>query len=179
MKKILLTYWIYFKVGILLFVLNGCSPTVRQIQRHCDEYAKICNPATIIKDSITESTVTIYRDTTIIVELEPKVIHDSIVIKIPSGTNIVKNEIEIYTKFGTAKAWINKNVLNLAFTPDTSVVFYLKNALRDQIIQKNNYKNTMEAATPGNHFNWNKYIAWFIIAVFAAFVLWQVLKRIL
>ena len=172
---------IYFKIGLLMLLLAACSPTVRQIQKNCDKYALICKqePKIITHDSIQQSTVIVYRDTTIIVQQDPDTIIKHIPVILPNN-GLKNNELEIWTKFGTAKAYIQKNELYLAFIPDTTIVFYLKNALRDQIIKTNNYKTTMETSVISGHkFDWNRFLAWLIVGIVVLFTLYQVIKRYL
>jgi hypothetical protein len=131
---------VFFIIVLSVFLLPGCM-TVRQIEKHCDTFAKVC----LTESTHTDSSVTIHteiRDTFIFVYLPGEIVIDSIPFKVPIPVEVYRTitptSITAETEYAFAKAWITENGLYIELsTKDTLLHIKLNDAIKETTILKN------------------------------------------
>lgn len=126
MKRILI-------VIISSYLLTSCL-TVRQIERNCDKFKKVC-----VTETVTEI---VYRDTTIYITDTIRLVLPSDTVTITDTVRIINDKAfmpDIYKEFGLigVKAGINNSILNVSAWLTDSTILY---PVHDTIVIENAIK---------------------------------------
>jgi hypothetical protein len=117
---------------ILLVLFSSCVT-----QKRCDSRFP-----PIIKDSIIRETVTIYRDTTVYVQIKADTVHDTTTVYLDKGGLIQSDISFMNTRFATSKAYVlNSKLYHSLFQLEDSIAKTIANAI------KNSSTNTVETVT--------------------------------
>ena len=152
---------------ILIGLISVSCLTVKRIEKHCDDFAKVCITET---ETSTETNTEIiteieYRDTTIIVYISEEKVKDKIPVRIedenkkpvPVKKEYVNSELSILqVPFATSYAQvINSKLSHELIQTDTVLLFKLQNAIKtvkrqEKVIKvlKEKYVVTVKENTP-------------------------------
>lgn len=170
-----------FIILIALF-LTSCM-TVKRVEKNCDLFAKVCITETETEtEIITETkTETIYRDTTIYIEIPGKEVIKEIPVYIEKGlVNSGLSVLNVPFARGLSQV-VNSKLRHKLIQTDTLLLFKLENALKTIKTQEKQIKVLKEkyVVTVKENSNWAKLcikVVWGLLIVVVLAIGFLILK---